>query len=54
MASGSVTTKLFLVAKGTAPKNNNPWMVLRFNTVDGEAYGRGRVGAVPRRHQEVT
>lgn len=30
-------------SRGTAPKNNNPWMVLRFNTVDGEAYGRGRV-----------
>ena len=29
--------------RGTAPKNTTPWLVLRFNTVDGEAYGRGRV-----------
>ena len=27
----------------SAPKNTNPWLVLRFNTVDGEDYGRGRV-----------
>ena len=27
----------------TAPKNASPWLVLRFNTVDGEDYGRGRV-----------
>tara|TARA_Y100001968_G_C19439468_1_gene761718 strand:+ start:791 stop:2359 length:1569 start_codon:yes stop_codon:yes gene_type:complete len=27
----------------SAPKNANPWLVLRFNTVDGEDYGRGRV-----------
>ena len=27
----------------TAPKNTSPWLVLRFNTVDGEDYGRGRV-----------
>ena len=27
----------------TAPKNASPWLVLRFNTFDGEAYGRGRV-----------
>ena len=26
-----------------APLDANPWLVLRFNTVDGEAYGRGRV-----------
>ena len=27
----------------TAPKKASPWLVLRFNTVDGEDYGRGRV-----------
>ena len=30
--------------QGKAPKNATPWLVLRWNTVDGEAYGRGRVG----------
>ena len=29
--------------KGTAPKNASPWLVLRFNSCDGEDYGRGRV-----------
>ena len=28
---------------GKAPKDANPWLVLRFNSVDGENYGRGRV-----------
>ena len=28
---------------GKAPLETNPWLVLRWNTVDGEAYGRGRV-----------
>jgi hypothetical protein len=28
---------------GKAPIEANPWLVLRFNTVDGEVYGRGRV-----------
>ena len=27
-----------------APIDANPWLPLRFNVVDGEAYGRGRVG----------
>lgn len=27
-----------------APVDANPWLPLRFNVVDGEAYGRGRVG----------
>jgi len=27
-----------------APVDATPWIPLRFNTVDGEAYGRGRVG----------
>ena len=30
-------------SQGSAPKNASPWLVLRFNTVDGEDYGRGRV-----------
>ena len=30
-------------SKSTAPKNNSPWLVLRFATFDGEVYGRGRV-----------
>ena len=29
--------------EGKAPKETSPWLVLRFNTVDGENYGRGRV-----------
>ena len=28
---------------GKAPYDANPWLVLRFNSVDGEVYGRGRV-----------
>ncbi len=30
-------------SKGSAPLTTNPWIALRFQTVDGEAYGRGRV-----------
>ena len=30
-------------SRSTAPKNASPWLPLRFNTVDGEDYGRGRV-----------
>ncbi len=30
-------------SRSTAPKNANPWLCLRFNVVDGEDYGRGRV-----------
>jgi hypothetical protein len=29
-------------SEGKAPKDASPWLVLRFNTVDGEDYGRGR------------
>ena len=29
--------------QGKAPKETSPWLVLRFNSVDGENYGRGRV-----------
>ena len=35
--------KIIPGSRSTAPKNANPWLVLRFNTVDGEDYGRGRV-----------
>ena len=28
---------------GKSPLDSNPWLVLRFNHVDGEVYGRGRV-----------
>ena len=31
-------------SQGKAPKDASPWLALRFNTVDGESYGRGRVG----------
>ena len=30
-------------SKGKAPIDATPWLPLRFNTVDGEVYGRGRV-----------
>lgn len=30
-------------SRSTAPKDATPWLVLRFNSVDGEDYGRGRV-----------
>ena len=30
-------------SRGKAPIDANPWLPLRFNSVDGEAYGRGRV-----------
>ena len=30
-------------SQSSSPKNASPWLVLRFNTVDGEDYGRGRV-----------
>ena len=35
--------KILPKSRSTAPKNASPWLVLRFNTVDGEDYGRGRV-----------
>jgi len=35
--------KIIPGSRSTAPKNSSPWLVLRFNTVDGEDYGRGRV-----------
>ncbi len=30
-------------SRSSAPKSASPWLPLRFNTVDGEDYGRGRV-----------
>ena len=38
-----VDDKIIPGSRSTAPKNVSPWLVLRFNTVDGEDYGRGRV-----------
>ena len=35
--------KILPNSRSTAPKKTSPWLVLRFNTVDGEDYGRGRV-----------
>jgi len=35
--------KIIPNSRSTAPKKASPWLVLRFNTVDGEDYGRGRV-----------
>jgi hypothetical protein len=35
--------KLIKGTEGKAPTDANPWLVLRFNSVDGENYGRGRV-----------
>ena len=38
-----VEGKIIPGSRSTSPKNSSPWLVLRFNTVDGEDYGRGRV-----------
>ena len=38
-----VFDKIVPNSQGKAPLDTNPWLHLRFNTVDGEAYGRGRV-----------
>jgi len=35
--------KIIPKSQGKAPIDTNPWLALRFNTVDNEAYGRGRV-----------
>ena len=35
--------KILPDSRSTAPNTARPWLVLRFNTVDGEDYGRGRV-----------
>ena len=39
-----VNGKLIPESQSKAPVDSTPWLPLRFNTVDGEAYGRGRVG----------
>ena len=38
-----VNDKMLPKSMGKAPTDANPWLVLRFNHVDGEVYGRGRV-----------
>jgi len=38
-----VYDKIIPKSQGKAPLNATPWLPLRFNTVDGEGYGRGRV-----------
>ena len=38
-----VFDKIIPQSRGKSPVKTNPWIPLRFNTVDGEAYGRGRV-----------
>ena len=39
-----VFDKVIKGSQGKSPIDINPWIPLRFNTVDGESYGRGRVG----------
>ena len=38
-----VLDKIIPGSRSSAPKNSSPWLVLPFNSVDGEQYGRGRV-----------
>ena len=38
-----VFDKIIPNSRGKSPVDTTPWLHLRFNTVDGEAYGRGRV-----------
>lgn len=38
-----VSDKIIPGSQGKAPIDANPWLVLRFNVVDGESFGRGRV-----------
>ena len=38
-----VFDKVIPKSRSKAPSSITPWLPLRFNTVDGEAYGRGRV-----------
>jgi len=38
-----VFDKIIPGSQGKAPIDTSPWLVLRFNVVDGEAFGRGRV-----------
>tara|TARA_R100000781_G_scaffold896_1_gene1517 strand:- start:1015 stop:2601 length:1587 start_codon:yes stop_codon:yes gene_type:complete len=39
-----VFDKIIPGSQSKAPVDTTPWLPLRFNTVDGESYGRGRVG----------
>jgi hypothetical protein len=41
-----VFDKIIPTSIGKAPIDASPWLVLRFNIVEGEAYGRGRVEEV--------
>jgi hypothetical protein len=43
LASRDERSNVFQGSQGKAPKESSPWLVLRFNHVDGEVYGRGRV-----------
>ena len=38
-----VFDKIIPTSRGKSPLDTNPWIHMRFNTVDGESYGRGRV-----------
>ena len=38
-----VLDKILPNSQGSSPKSASPWLVLKFNHVDGEDYGRGRV-----------
>jgi len=38
-----VLDKIIPNTRSSAPKSASPWLVLTFNSVDGEQYGRGRV-----------
>ena len=38
-----VDDKMLPGTESSAPKNSSPWIPLRFQMVDGESYGRGRV-----------
>ena len=38
-----IDDKIVPNSRSTAPKSASPWLVLRFASVDGEDYGRGRV-----------
>ena len=38
-----VLDRIIPETRSSAPKNATPWLVLTFNSVDGEQYGRGRV-----------
>jgi len=38
-----VFDKILPKSRGSSPVKTNPWIALRFNHVDNEAYGRGRV-----------